>query len=131
MARSIFSFTIDSQDPERIVPFWCGVLDVQVTSRPGDGQFVRLTPTGDGLTLLLQPVPEPKVGKNRAHVDILVDDLDQGTSQVEALGGRWIEPGNTLEVGGFRWRCMADPEGNEFCILPSPRLELTPSDVPI
>jgi predicted enzyme related to lactoylglutathione lyase len=121
MARSIFSVTIDTQDPERISPFWCGVLDVQVRSRPGDGQFVALTPTRDGLTVLLQRVPEPKLGKNRAHVDVLVDDLDQGTSQVEALGGRWTEPGNTVELKGFCWRCMADPDGNEFCIVAEPQ----------
>jgi predicted enzyme related to lactoylglutathione lyase len=117
MARSIFSVTIDTQDPERIAPFWCGLLDVQVRSRPADGHFVALTPTGDGLTVLLQRVPEPKTGKNRAHVDIVVDDLDEGTAQVEALGGRWTEPGTTYEVSGSPWRCMADPEGNEFCIF--------------
>jgi hypothetical protein len=32
------------------------------------------------------------------------------------LGGRWLEPGNNRELEGFRWRCMADPEGNEFDI---------------
>jgi hypothetical protein len=36
------------------------------------------------------------------------------TAEVEELGGRWLEPGNTRELEGFRWRCMADPEGNEF-----------------
>jgi predicted enzyme related to lactoylglutathione lyase len=120
MARSIFSVTIDTQDPERIAPFWCGVLDVQVRSRPDDGQFVALTPTRDGLTVLLQRVPEPKTGKNRAHVDVVVDDLDESTAQVEALGGRWTEPGKTYEVSGAPWRCMADPEGNEFCIVVLP-----------
>jgi predicted enzyme related to lactoylglutathione lyase len=117
MAREIFSVTIDTQDPERITPFWCGVLDVRVGSRPDDGEFVALTPTSDGLTVLLQRVPEPKAGKNRAHFDMLVDDLDEITAQAEALGGRWTEPGNTRELGGFLWRCMADPEGNEFCIF--------------
>jgi hypothetical protein len=35
---------------------------------------------------------------------------------VEALGGHWLEPGETHELEGFRWRCLADPEGNEFDI---------------
>jgi hypothetical protein len=35
---------------------------------------------------------------------------------VEKLGGRWLEPGTIRELEGFRWRCMADPEGNEFDI---------------
>ena len=45
-----------------------------------------------------------------------VDDLDQATAEIENLGGRWLEPGNTRELEGFQWRCMADPEGNEFDI---------------
>ena len=43
--------------------------------------------------LVFQRVPEPKAGKNRVHWDVFVDDLDASTAQVEALGGRWIEPG--------------------------------------
>jgi predicted enzyme related to lactoylglutathione lyase len=50
------------------------------------------------------------------HLDLIVADLDAATSEVEALGGRWLEPGSTRELEGFRWRCMADPEGNEFDI---------------
>jgi predicted enzyme related to lactoylglutathione lyase len=52
----------------------------------------------------------------------VVDDLDWSTTEITRLGGRWLEPGNTREVEGFQWRCIADPEGNEFDIdiLPSP-----------
>jgi hypothetical protein len=67
--------------------------------------------------LVFQRVPESKVGKNRVHRDVLVDDLGVGTKRVEALGGHWIEPGTTRELDGFEWRCMADPDGNEFCIM--------------
>ncbi len=61
-----------------------------------------------------QRVPEMKDEKNRVHLDLVVDGLDEATAEVEKLGGRWLEPGNTRELEGFRWRCMADPEGNEF-----------------
>ena len=67
--------------------------------------------------LVFQRVPEPRAGKNRVHWDVFVDDLDASTAQVEALGGRWIEPGTTRERDGFLWRCMADPDDNEFCIV--------------
>ena len=67
--------------------------------------------------LVFQRVPESKVGKNRVHWDVLVDDLEVGTKRVEALGGRWIEPGTTRELDGFEWRCMADLDDNEFCIM--------------
>jgi predicted enzyme related to lactoylglutathione lyase len=77
---------------------------------------VVLSPTKDGLTVGFQRVPETKTGKNRLHLDLIVQDLDAATAEVEALGGRWVEPGNTRELEGFRWRCMADPEGDEFDI---------------
>ena len=72
--------------------------------------------TKDGLTVGFQHVPEAKVGKNRLHVDLVVEDLDTATTEIEALGGRRLEPGSPRELEGFRWRVMADPEGNEFDI---------------
>ena len=46
----------------------------------------------------------------------MVEHLDASTAEIEGLGGRWLEPGSTRELEGFRCRCMADPEGNEFDI---------------
>jgi predicted enzyme related to lactoylglutathione lyase len=89
---------------------------VEVADTIGDGQFVVLSPASDGLTVGFQRVPEAKDGKNRLHLDLVVEDLDAATAEVEALGGRWLEPGSTRELEGFRWRLMADPEGNEFDI---------------
>jgi predicted enzyme related to lactoylglutathione lyase len=89
------------------------LLGVEVDTPIGDGDFLLLSPTAEGLPVGFQRVPETKTGKNRVHLDLLVDDLDAAT-EVEALGGRWLEPGQTRELEGFRWRCMADPEGNEF-----------------
>ena len=57
---------------------------------------------------------EAKSGKNRLHLDLVVENLDAVTAEVESLGGRWLEPGLTRELEGFRWRIRADPEGNEF-----------------
>jgi predicted enzyme related to lactoylglutathione lyase len=111
--------TFDSQEPERITPFWCELLGVEVQTIRDEGRYVVLAPSRavGGLMLVFQRVPETKEGKNRLHLDVLVDDLEVATKRVEALGGQWTEPGNTLELDGFRWRCMADPEGNEFCIM--------------
>ena len=114
MTASVGYLVIDSRDPQSLAPFWCALLDVGVAESIGSGQFVVLTPTADGLTIGFQQVPEAKSGKNRLHLDLVVGDLDKATAQVESLGGRWIEPGTTRELEGFRWRCMADPDGNEF-----------------
>ena len=110
---------VDTHDPDRTIPFWCGLLDVQVKATYLDGHDVVLAPAPSlgGLMLNFQIVPEAKVGKNRVHWDVLVDDLEVGTKRVEALGGRWSEPGMTREMEGWLWRVMADPEGNEFCII--------------
>jgi predicted enzyme related to lactoylglutathione lyase len=90
------------------------MLDVQVAESLADGQFVVLSPTRDGLTIGFQQVSDVKLGKNRLHLDLVVEDLESATAEVESLGGRWLEPGRTRELEGFRWRCMADPDGNEF-----------------
>jgi predicted enzyme related to lactoylglutathione lyase len=116
MPASVGYLVIDATDPERLARFWCALLEVSVDATIGDGQFVVLSAASDGLTVGFQRVAEDKAGKNRLHLDLIVEDLDAATSEVEALGGRWLEPGTTRELEGFRWRCMADPEGNEFDI---------------
>ncbi len=116
MPASVGYLVFDALDPERLTVFWGHLLDVEVESTIGDGQFVVLTPTKSGLTIGFQCVPEEKSGKNRLHLDLIVEDLERSTSEIEALGGRWLQPGTTHELEGFRWRCMADPEGNEFDI---------------
>jgi predicted enzyme related to lactoylglutathione lyase len=116
MPASVGYLVIDAVDPVRLAPFWCELLDVTVGTAIGDGQFIVLTATKDGLVVGFQQVPEAKSGKNRLHLDLIVAGLDEATAEIEALGGRWLEPGRTRELEGFRWRCLSDPEGNEFDI---------------
>jgi predicted enzyme related to lactoylglutathione lyase len=116
MSVAVGYLVIDSVDPDRLTSFWGALLEVEVETTIGEGQFVVLAPTAEGLTVGFQRVPEAKSGKNRLHLDLIVEDLDRSTAQVEALGGHWLEPGETHELEGFRWRCLADPEGNEFDI---------------
>jgi predicted enzyme related to lactoylglutathione lyase len=116
MPASVGYLVIDTADPQRLAPFWCALLEVRVAETIGDGQFVVLSRAKDGLTVGFQQVPDVKTGKNRLHLDLIVDDLDIATAEIEALGGRWLEPGRTRELEGFRWRLMADPDGNEFDI---------------
>src|SRR5207249_8036236 len=104
-------------NPQALAPFWASVLGVEVDGEVSDGEYVLLQPAAPGgPRVAFQRVPERKSGKTRIHLDLAVGDLDEATKAIEELGGAWIERGNTREVEGFRWRCMADPEGNEFDI---------------
>jgi predicted enzyme related to lactoylglutathione lyase len=110
---------VDSQDPDLITPFWRALLGVEVVENRGHGHYITLGPAPSlpgSMMLVFQRVTEAKVAKNRAHVDMFVDDFDVATARIEKLGGRWTEPGTTVNEGGWLSRVMADPEGNEFCI---------------
>src|SRR5437879_94054 len=98
MPAKVGYLVIDTVDPEHLAPFWCRLLAVKVDTTIGEGQFLVLSPTEDGLTVGFQLVPEAKAGKNRLHLDLTVDDLDKVTTEIEELGGRWLEPGNTREL---------------------------------
>ena len=114
MPAKVGFVAIDTVDPNGLAPFWSALLGVQVESELGEGDYLLLAPTEEGLIVGFQRVPEAKSGKNRIHLDLVVDDLDAATAEVEQLGGQWLEPGTTRELERFHWRCMADPEGNEF-----------------
>lgn len=98
----------DCSEPERLAAFWGDLLGLEVADR--DERYVGLQPTEAGVSIGFQAVPEPKTVKNRIHVDLRVPDWDSATRQIEAGGGRHIADVET-------WRVMADPEGNEFCLL--------------
>jgi len=107
---------IDTVDPDAIAPFWCELLGVEQRGWFADDYLML---TGDEHTpqIAFQRVPEGKSGKNRLHVDVQVDDLDEGVSKIREIGGSTASDVRELP-GGYRWRVMADPEGNEFCIVP-------------
>ena len=109
---------VDCSDPERVAAFWSEVLGVEVGEALEDPiQYLPLDPASpDGPRVTFQRVPEGKSVKNRLHFDVTVDDLDAATARVEALGGRRLAGPDFLE-DGFGWRVMADPEGNEFCLI--------------
>ena len=108
--------TIDANDPDRLAAFWGEVLGTEVAESSDEGRFVFLA-EANGRILSFQRVPEPKSGKNRVHLDIRVEELQQATDAVLALGGSWDENERTLDDA--RWRTLNDPEGNEFDIFVS------------
>ena len=121
---------VDCRDPERLARFWARLLDVEVDERTGSSpvgpRFVVLQPqAGTGIAVSFQWVPEPKRSKNRLHLDLVaVQGLEHVSRLVEELGGSRSQEGD-FDEHGWKWRVMADPEGNEFCLVPgdeSPRV---------
>jgi predicted enzyme related to lactoylglutathione lyase len=106
--------TIDANDPDRLAAFWAEVLGTEVEETSDEGRFVFLG-EANGYVLSFQGVPEPKSIKNRIHLDIRVEELQDATDAVVALGGSWDENERTLDDA--RWRTLKDPEGNEFDIF--------------
>ncbi|MGW3633231.1 VOC family protein [Streptomyces sp. NPDC005122] len=107
---------VDCADPERLASFWAQLLGRPVTARTGP--YVWLA-RGDGPGLGFQKVTEPRAGKNRIHFDVASADPAAERERVEALGGRLLPE---YAAGGFL--VMADPEGNEFCVIPRGPFEL-------
>jgi predicted enzyme related to lactoylglutathione lyase len=64
--------------------------------------------------LVFVPVPESKSVKNRLHLDLAPDDRDAEVARLEGLGARRVQVGQTPDNS---WVVLADPEGNEFCVL--------------
>jgi predicted enzyme related to lactoylglutathione lyase len=111
---------IDCADPLALARFWADVLGTGIESPIGDGtHYVDLVPAPGIPILRFQRVPEPKVTKNRVHLDLSVRDLDEACARVEALGGRRVS-GQAVTENGYVWTVMQDPEGNEFCVGTSP-----------
>ncbi len=66
--------------------------------------------------LCLQRTDEPKVGKNRMHLDTVADDIDAVATEIRTRGGSCVSGPHEVGGGAFRWFVMADPDGNEFCL---------------
>lgn len=115
MAIGKIAFVVmDSQDPDRIVPFWCAVLGVEEDARVGGDQFVLLAASEGAPPIAFQKVPEGKSIKNRMHLEIAVEDLDTAKAQILEIGGSVLS--DVYELEGYFWINVADPEGHEFDI---------------
>jgi hypothetical protein len=103
---------IDTRDPVRLGRWWREALGWIVANDDPDEYEIR--PAPDRLPgLLFAQVPEAKSVKNRLHLDFRPDDQDAEVERLLALGARRADIGQ----GDQTWVVLADPEGNEFCVL--------------
>ena len=118
VALKIGWLTIDSKDPKKIGEWWKGALDLSIVFEDTDEYAL----TGKGRmgsqwNILFYRAPDDKKVKNRLHLDLIPDtDREAEVARLEALGATRADIGQQ----DVTWTVMADPDGNEFCVL-SPR----------
>ena len=114
MTLRVGEVVIDCADHGAVVDFWQAALDydrVEVNE-----QYVGLAPRDKEPgrpPLLFQKVPEPKVVKNRVHLDTHGESMSAEVARLRDLGATVIAE---RSLGRLTWTVMADPEGNEFCV---------------
>jgi len=119
MACRVSELVLECRDPEVLTRFWCEVLDFVVLDREDDGT-VEIGPRegfgGPQPTIILSRSAEPRQAKSRLHIDVNATDRDQDAelARLLALGAR---PADVGQTGEEQWHVLADPEGNEFCLL--------------
>jgi predicted enzyme related to lactoylglutathione lyase len=112
--RAQIELVLDCAEPKRLAAFWGEALDYRYYYT--DANLAVLVPKdGTASPLLFQCVPEAKTGKNRMHLDIVVDDIEAEVHRLEELGAHRTDE-DVRSFGGTRWVRMADPEQNEFCV---------------
>lgn len=119
MGLRVQCLAIDSADPDALAAFWAAALGWRRTYAEADE--VVLEPAQgsreDGVVpdLVFLRVPEPKSGKNRLHLDLRPADQDAEVARLLTLGARRAHVGQV--EAAVTWVVLADPEGNEFCVL--------------
>ncbi|MCC2669986.1 MAG: glyoxalase [Armatimonadetes bacterium] len=110
----IGSVVIDCNDFPTMSRFWQEALRYEPREAPEDDWVVLRDPAGSGVNVSLQQVPEPRIGKNRLHLDLYTQEPAAEVERLLALGAtrhaRVCEPDEDFTV-------LADPEGNLFCVV--------------
>jgi predicted enzyme related to lactoylglutathione lyase len=113
MSLRLWTIDIDAHDPHTLAHWWADVLQWKIFHED-DEEIVVTTPDERFPGLVFAPVPEGKTVKNRLHLDFVPDDQDAEVARLTRLGARRVDIGQT---GAESWVVLADPEGNEFCVL--------------
>jgi predicted enzyme related to lactoylglutathione lyase len=115
MPSSLHTVTVDCTDPARLAAFWAEVLDYKHAYAEGDSVAIEARDE-TGPALLFLRAPDPKRVKNRLHFDLAPGDQDAEVERILELGATRVDIGQG-EDPDVTWVVLADPEGNEFCIL--------------
>ncbi|MDA0563354.1 VOC family protein [Streptomonospora sp. S1-112] len=120
MALRFVQVNIKAADPSRLSRFWAQAVGWEVTADTAEETNIEPAgfayPHASALVIDLVTVAEPKTGKNRVHLDLAThsaDHQEQTVRRLRELGARPVDIGQ----GEVPWTVLADPEGNEFCVL--------------
>jgi hypothetical protein len=121
MPTRLDNIVVDSADPAALGRFWAELLDWPIETHDDEVDVHAPAEDGSTIDIVFVPVSEPKTGKNRLHIELSSASPDQQVVLVDralALGARRVDIGQR----NVSWIVLADPEGNEFCVL-EPRPE--------
>ncbi|HEY8217297.1 MAG TPA: VOC family protein [Acidimicrobiia bacterium] len=113
--KARLDLVLDCAAPQELEGFWRDALGYRTYY--SSEAHVILVPNDDSHAspLVLQQVPEPRIGKNRMHVDLVTDDVEDEVDRIVGLGATRLHEG-IQSAGPVRWVTLADPVGNELCV---------------
>jgi predicted enzyme related to lactoylglutathione lyase len=113
MALRLWTIDVDARDPKALGSWWADALGWKIFFED-DNEVVITTEDERFPGLIFLAVPEGKTVKNRLHLDFVPDDRDAEVARLLAMGATRADVGQTKDE---TWVVLADPEGNEFCVL--------------
>jgi predicted enzyme related to lactoylglutathione lyase len=119
MPTRLVHLVLDANDSMKLARFWAAALGWVVEEEDGE---VGVCPAGyqypdpSALPVMFEPVPEAKAGKNRVHLDLATQSAEHQAALVARLRSLGAQPAD-VDQGDAAWVVLADPEGNEFCVL--------------
>ena len=116
MALDLVNVRFDADDPERLAAFWADALGWEVAGHADDEVRVRST-DGTRFGLRFVATSTPKTTKNPIHLDLLGESPDDQRVVVDRLLGLGARPVDIGQTGDETWTVLADPEGNELCVV--------------
>jgi predicted enzyme related to lactoylglutathione lyase len=113
MTLRLWTIDVDAHDPQALGRWWAEALGWKVFY-DSEEEFVITTEDERFPGIIFVPVPESKTLKNRLHLDFVPDDRDAEVERLVAMGAKHVDVGQKPDE---TWVVLADPEGNEFCVL--------------
>ena len=122
MPTPLWSIVVDAADPPVLARFWAAALDWDILYETPDGDEVAVAAPVDQLPadtpgLVFVQVDDPKTVKNRVHLDLAAQSSDHYDAELARLQGIGATPVDVGQGDEVTWEVLADPEGNELCLL--------------